>query len=118
MTEGSPSIRKIRPQTIREISPQNSKSRVNQAGRNLAANSASKEDMDIIENWRASHNHILNTFQANLRRRAKLSNARTPVQRIKRLETIQNKLRRFPEMQLSRMHDIVGCRVVFDDMDQ
>ena len=110
MTEDSP--------TIREISPQNSKSKVNQAGRNLSTGHASRHDMDIIENWRASHNHILNTFQANLRRRAKLSNVRTPVQRIKRLETIQNKLRRFPDMQLSRMHDIVGCRVIFDDLEQ
>jgi len=104
------------PVSIREISPQNSKSRVNRAGQNLANGVATREDMEAIENWRASHNHILNTFQANLRRRAKLSSVRTPVQRIKRLETIQNKLRRYPDMQLARMHDIVGCRVVFDSI--
>jgi ppGpp synthetase/RelA/SpoT-type nucleotidyltranferase len=101
-----------------EIFPANSKSRVNRAGKNLADAIPTTDDMDVIENWRASHNHVLNTFQANLRRRAKLSNARTPVQRIKRLETIQNKLVRYPNMQLSRMHDIVGCRVVFDEMDE
>ena len=101
---------------VREVTPKSSKNRVNLAGSRLAQNEYSPEDMDVIENWRASHNHILNTFQANLRRRAKLSNARPPVQRIKRLETIQNKLRRYPKMQLARMHDIVGCRVVFDDL--
>ncbi len=102
----------------REIFPDSSKSRVNRAGANLAADRATPEDLEVIENWRASHNHILNTFQANLRRRAKLSEVRTPVQRIKRLETIQNKLIRFPNMQLARMHDIVGCRVVFESLDE
>lgn len=103
---------------IREITPLNSKRRVNRAGQALVEGNASEEDLNVIENWRASHNHILNTFQANLRRRAKISEARTPVQRIKRLETIQGKLLRFPEMQLARMHDIVGCRVVFENVEE
>ncbi|WP_282127543.1 RelA/SpoT domain-containing protein [Roseobacter litoralis] len=104
--------------TFREIFPTNSKGRVNRAGENLASGQATQDDLTAIENWRASHNHILNTFQANLRRRAKLSNARTPVQRIKRLETIENKLRRYPNMRLARMQDIVGCRVVFENLDE
>lgn len=103
---------------IREIFPSNSKGRVNRAGENLAKKKATAEDLSTIENWRASHNHILNTFQANLRRRAKLFNVRTPVQRIKRLETIKNKLRRYPNMNLARMQDIVGCRVVFENLDE
>ncbi len=36
--------------------------------------------------------------------------------RLKRRATIVNKLRRFPQMQLGRMHDIAGCRVIFPDV--
>ncbi|MGR3659901.1 MAG: RelA/SpoT domain-containing protein [Paracoccaceae bacterium] len=104
--------------SILEVFPNHSKGEVNRAGRRLAQNEATDDDMGVIENWRASHNHILNTFQENLRRRAKLSDARTPVQRIKRLETIQNKLVRYPDMKLARMHDIVGCRVVFNNIEE
>lgn len=101
-----------------EIFPEHSKSAVNRSGRRLALGTASAADLNVISNWRAAHNHVLNTFQANLRRRARSSNARTPVQRIKRLDTITNKLIRFPTMQLSRMHDIVGCRVIFDNLEE
>ena len=99
---------------FRDIFPENSKSAVNRAGSRLAHSEATQADLLMIENWRAAHNYILNTFQANLRQRAKKAHMRTPVQRIKRLETIKNKLIRFPDMQFSRMHDIVGCRVIFE----
>lgn len=101
----------------RDIFPEHSKSAVNRAGRRLAEENHTLEDLLIIENWRAAHNYILNTFQANLRNRAKKTNARTPVQRIKRLDTIRNKLIRYPGMQFSRMHDIVGCRVIFENLE-
>lgn len=101
----------------RDIYPEFSKGAVNRAGEVLRIGNSTGEDERIVENWRASHNHILNTFQENLRRKAKDFGIRTPVQRIKRLETIKNKLNRFSHMQLARMHDIVGCRVVFDDLD-
>lgn len=101
-----------------EIFPEHSKGAVNRAGEAIASDQAADKDLTVIENWRAAHNHVLNTFQANLRRRAKNSGARSPVQRIKRLETIRNKLQRFPKMQLARMHDIVGCRIVFDSLDE
>ena len=102
----------------REIYPENSKTAVNRAGARLAKGEATSVDLAIIENWRAAHNYVLNTFQATLRTRAKKTNARTPVQRIKRLETIKNKLVRFPDMQFSRMHDIVGCRVIFETIEE
>lgn len=37
--------------------------------------------------------------------------------RLKRRPTIENKLRRFPEMRLARMHDIAGCRVIFGTIE-
>lgn len=39
-------------------------------------------------------------------------------QRIKRLRSIESKLRRWEKMQLARMHDIGGCRAVMRTVDQ
>lgn len=100
----------------KQIFPDRSKTSINAAGRRLAEGKATKDDLDAIENWRASHNYVLNTFQATLRGKAKSAGVRSPVQRIKRLDTIMNKLRRFPGMQFSRMHDIVGCRLIFENI--
>lgn len=41
-----------------------------------------------------------------------------PGQRFKRLERILDKLLRYPQMRLSQMEDIGGCRAVFDDPGQ
>lgn len=38
-------------------------------------------------------------------------------QRLKRLPTIEDKLRRLPRMDLSSMQDIGGCRAVLDTQD-
>lgn len=100
----------------RDIFPEFSKGRVNRAGESLAQGTLSSEDITVIENWRAAHNYVLNTFQASLRIKAKKEGQKAPVQRIKRIETIQNKLIRFSDMQLARMHDIVGCRLIFEDV--
>lgn len=100
----------------REIFPEFSKGAVNRAGSRLATENLTPEDIRVIENWRAAHNYVLNTFQASLRIRAKKEGWRAPVQRVKRIDTIQNKLVRFSDMQLARMHDIVGCRLIFDDI--
>jgi putative GTP pyrophosphokinase len=100
----------------RDIFPEFTKGAVNRAGANLASESLTPDDVAVIENWRAAHNYVLNTFQASLRIKAKKEGWKAPVQRIKRIETIQNKLIRFPDMQLARMHDIVGCRLIFEDI--
>ena len=49
--------------------PGGSKSRVNRAGDNVRNNSASADDLKVIEEWRAAHRGVLNTFQALLRTR-------------------------------------------------
>jgi len=74
----------------------------------------SAEDESVIENWRASHAYVLNTFQATLRRHVK-GNEITIAQRLKRRHTIFDKLTRQPGMRLARMHDLAGCRLIFDD---
>lgn len=95
--------------------PGGSKSRVNRAGNAVRDGSAEIEDYLVIEEWRAAHRYVLNTFQAILRNRTRDSNI-TVAQRHKRRSTIFDKLNRFPEMQLARMDDVAGCRLIFKDL--
>ncbi|MGN2248336.1 RelA/SpoT domain-containing protein [Frateuria sp. GZRR35] len=94
--------------------PGGSKSRVNRAGEAVRAQAATPEDLVIIESWRAAHRAVLNTFQAILRTRLRGRDV-IVAQRHKRKNTIFDKLRRLPGMQLARMDDVAGCRLIFKD---
>ena len=97
--------------------PGGSKSRVNKAGAKIRAGAAADEDYAVIDDWRAAHRHVLNTFQAILRNRTRGSRI-SVAQRHKRRSTIFGKLTRFPGMQLARMDDVAGCRVIFHSVDE
>lgn len=97
--------------------PGGSKKRVSKAGDNVRNDTASREDLDAIEAWRAAHRGVLNTFQAILRTRTKATNI-TVAQRHKRKNTIFNKLKRLPGMKLARMDDVAGCRLIFNTIDE
>lgn len=92
--------------------PGGSKSRVSKAGAAVRAGTASVEDLDVIESWRAAHRAVLNTFQAILRNRLRGKSV-VVAQRHKRKNTIFDKLKRLPGMQLARMDDVAGCRLIF-----
>jgi len=92
--------------------PGGSKGRVNRAGAAVRGESATEEDLAIIDEWRAAHRGVLNTFQAILRNRTRGTSI-TVAQRHKRKRTIFDKLHRFPQMQLARMDDVAGCRLIF-----
>jgi len=99
------------------VIPQFPRERVNEAGRALVvADSLDRVDyqhLQVISNWRSSHSFPLNTFQIGLRKRARQVDRRSLVaQRLKRLSSIVAKLRRFPDMRLSQMQDIAGCRAI------
>lgn len=96
--------------------PGGSKSRVNRAGDAIRKHTATAEDLDVIETWRAAHRGVLNTFQALLRNRSRGKNV-IVAQRHKRANTIFNKLDRLPQMALARMDDIAGCRLIFRNED-
>lgn len=98
------------------ISPAYTKTQVKNAGKRIRSGNHEYEDIQIVENWRASHAYILNTFQSNLRNRSRGKNT-VVAQRLKRRNTIFDKLIREPNMQLSTMHDIAGCRVIFRVVD-
>ncbi len=109
--------------------PQYSKNRIRRAGKNLVAAhrekegrvlwklDVAKEDLAVIENWRTSHGAVLNTAQAWLRR---LDNDNRPVvgQRLKRHETIVDKLTSGRSKDLSTMHDIAGVRAIFRSIEE
>lgn len=92
--------------------PGGSKTRVNRAGERIREKMATAEDLEVIEEWRAAHRAVLNTFQAILRIRAKGTGVKV-AQRHKRKRTIFDKLERLPNMSLSRMDDVAGCRLIF-----
>ncbi|MBL8204750.1 MAG: RelA/SpoT domain-containing protein [Blastocatellia bacterium] len=96
--------------------PGGSKSRVGRAGDNVRNGLATPEDYEVIEEWRAGHRGVLNTFQSILRFRTKGTKI-TVAQRHKRKKTIFDKLKRFPGMQLSRMDDVAGCRLIFENIN-
>ncbi|MEG3177434.1 RelA/SpoT domain-containing protein [Sphingomonas sp. RB3P16] len=92
--------------------PTTSRKQVSKAGIRISQNKETPEDVAALEKWRAAHAYVINTFQANLRRRSRGTEVIVGT-RLKRRATILNKLKRFPDMQLGRMHDIAGCRVIF-----
>jgi ppGpp synthetase/RelA/SpoT-type nucleotidyltranferase len=103
--------------TSRNTKPEYSKERVNRAGNAVRAGIETAEDILVIENWRAAHNKILNDWQASLRGRCQGKEI-VFAQRLKRRATIFDKLKRQPDMHLSRMHDIAGCRLIFGNLEQ
>lgn len=97
--------------------PRYSRADVDKAGATLIDKAATAEDLEhalvVINNWRSSHSFPLNTFQVGLRQRAwEVSRQSLVAQRIKRLSSIELKLRRFDWLRLSEMQDIGGCRAV------
>lgn len=99
--------------------PKYSRNRIDKAGGLLLSphawtEGAEIEDaLEIINNHRSSHNYPLLVFRIELARKAhKVDSSATIAQRIKRLRSIEAKLTRFPQMRLSHMQDIGGCRAV------
>lgn len=102
--------------------PQYSKKQVDAAGATLVAALSSESDLDeaytVINNWRSSHSVPLNIFRRTLRQNAEKRDSNCLVaQRIKRLSSIELKLRIFTTMKLGQMQDIGGCRAVVNGVD-
>ena len=98
-----------------------SRSRVDKAGAVLVNGAASHEErreaLAVVSDWRALHGVPLNAIEAKLRGHVapftEPAGERAFVaQRLKRLPSMEAKLRRSRNMRLSRMQDIGGCRAV------
>lgn len=107
---------------MKVVAPQFSRKKVDHAGEILASAAASPEEREnalaIWDNWRTAHNYPLNAFTMTLKRKAHNVDENSLVaQRLKRLPSVEKKLRRWPSMKLSRMQDIGGCRAVVGHVD-
>jgi len=101
------------------ISPVYARETFNGAGNTLIGNDTQglglEQALGIINNWRASHAFPLNALHVTLRGRAKKVDPNVlTAQRLKRLSSIEAKLRRFPDMKLTQRQDIGGCRAVVE----
>jgi putative GTP pyrophosphokinase len=97
--------------------PGGSRKRVSRAGDAVRDKVQTAADLAVIEQWRAAHAYVLNSFQALLRGRTRNQDI-VVAQRHKRRSTITGKLRRHPQMRLHRMDDVAGCRLIFRSIDE
>ena len=109
------------------VKRENGKGAIDRAGKRLMEWwSSPKDDMpteewspiyDIVANWRACHGLPLNVIQAGLRARIRrLKQKALVAQRLKRFSSIMNKLVREPDMKLSQMQDLGGCRAILSNV--
>src|SRR5271170_623159 len=102
--------------------PEYSRNQVDRAGDALISDTTDWEDyiaaVAVTNNWRAAHSYPLLNFRVNLVRKLKAINDKAIVaQRIKRLPSIETKLRR-QSTQLSQTQDIGGCRAIVKNMKE
>jgi ppGpp synthetase/RelA/SpoT-type nucleotidyltranferase len=95
---------------------------IDEVGLGLIKRKYSIEELDhiltVINNWRASHSCPLNTFQCTLRRKARQIDQQALIaQRLKRLSSIFDKLKRMRRLMLSEMQDIGGCRAIVGSVE-
>ncbi|WP_291736726.1 RelA/SpoT domain-containing protein [Leisingera sp. F5] len=104
--------------------PPDSKARVRKAGKAIAAKTETQEDIAIVDQWRASHGYVLNTFKIWLKRALEREGVEAEfAQRLKRRNTVIDKLcRTRPDgtsfiSDVTSMHDFAGCRLIFASIE-
>jgi len=92
------------------------KSKVDKIGMHLKLKEqlSAREYQDLLE-WRNSFTGILDYYHTKLKARIDLEDLVTFSRRLKRIESIQIKLKRFKTMRLSTLQDIAGLRLVLKD---
>lgn len=102
--------------------PEYTKRQINDAGEIIRKDSISPQDramaLKVIDNWRSAHAYPLHVFYMNLRRKAGSRTDILVAERLKRLDSIVGKLQREEGMQLYRMQDLGGCRMVLPTLDE
>lgn len=97
------------------------KRQINDAGNVIRNEQASVQElvnaMTVIDNWRAAHAYPLHVIYMHLRRMAGTRENVLVVERLKRLDSIIGKLSRESGMDLWRMQDLGGCRVVLPTVE-
>jgi putative GTP pyrophosphokinase len=103
-----------------------SKSQVNRAGRVLRRwmrdeidDLAIQDALDTVTAFRAAHQYPLIKANNGLRSMLRTAGCKVEVsQRLKRMSTILDKIRREPTMALGNMQDVGGCRAVLESVDE
>jgi ppGpp synthetase/RelA/SpoT-type nucleotidyltranferase len=98
-----------------------SKGQIDKAGQALIAlpkdDPGREEAIAIVDNWRSCHSYPLQVIKMTLLQRAKrIYPLALVAQRLKRRPSIEIKLRDNPNMKLSQMQDIGGCRAVLRNL--
>lgn len=101
------------------------KGEIDRLGQKIGASAeVSQEDLDKLQEYRQTFQEpISNVFNFVLGAARKIDKRCIVTYRIKRIDTIVEKLRRFYEnpngkMSLSRMWDIAGCRCIFNTANE
>lgn len=83
----------------------------------IIKNSESTQDeiayaTQVIDNWRAAHAFPMHVIYTHLRRMAQSDSNIIVAERLKRIDSIVNKLKREPTMSLWAIQDLGGCRFI------
>jgi ppGpp synthetase/RelA/SpoT-type nucleotidyltranferase len=101
--------------------PEYTQRQINDAGitirNNASTNSEKAQALEVIDNWRSAHAYPLHVFYMNLRGKAESRSDVITAERLKRLDSIAGKLQRESGMDLYRMQDLGGCRVVLPTLE-
>ena len=101
-----------------------SKNQINKVGEILRAHNPSEEIYENarrdLSDWRELHLPIMNQYYEKCQKIVEDLGYKNVivVQRLKRMPTILDKIKRYPEMDLSRLQDVAGVRIVVKDMNE
>lgn len=97
-----------------------SKSKVRAAGKRIADSGsmifADPADIELIDEWRKAHLKPLTSIAMWLRKPSQDATGLSPAQRLKRRNTVLDKLITGRSKDASTMHDLGGCRLIFDSL--
>lgn len=105
------------------VIPEHSRSQVGRASKVVGKGEGTPGELEgaraVLSNFRSAHAYPLNAVTVTVRQKALEVNPNAVVaQRLKRLPTILDKLKRIPTMSVTTMHDLGGCRVILASVDE
>lgn len=99
-----------------------SRARIIKAGKIIKKEDSTTEQIieatHVIDNWRTAHAYPLHVIYIHLRRMASNRSDIVVAERLKRLDSIINKLKREPNMSLWTMQDLGGCRFIVPTVNE
>ncbi len=98
-----------------------SRNQIIKAGKTIKKECSATEEenaLKIIDNWRVAHAFPLQVIYMHLKKMANSNNNIIVAQRLKRLDSIVNKLKREPSMSLWAIQDLGGCRFIVPSIDE